>query len=50
MKGSLYEDIKVLFVWTLEPVIPVIQLIWKLKKPIYFVSFNHLDDDLFNPE
>ena len=30
-------DIKCLFVWTLESVIQVIQLIWKLKKP--FVSY-----------
>ena len=43
MGRGLYEDIKVLFVWTLRSVIQVIQLIWKLKKTFALYLFNHLD-------
>ena len=38
--GGLYEYIKVLFVWTLGPVIRVVQLIWKLKNPHFFRNFQ----------
>ena len=31
IRRSSYEDIKILFVWTLHTVMRVIQLIWKLK-------------------
>ena len=38
--GGLYEDIKVLFAWTLGSVMRVIQLIWKLKSPYLFRTFQ----------
>ena len=38
--GGLYEDSKVLFVWALGSVIQAIQLIWKLKNPHSFSTFQ----------
>ena len=43
------KDIKGLFVWTLGSLIRVIHLVWKLKKTICFVTFNHLDHDPLDP-
>ena len=38
--GGFFEDIKVLFAWTFGLVMRVIQLIWKLKSPYLFRTFQ----------
>ena len=39
MMGVLYEDIKGPFVWTFGSVIRVIQLMWKLKKHLFRITW-----------